>query len=254
MKYLVAIILAYLSFSTVSSAQDQTSDPAKETLDKAKAEYDAAIVKLQQSVLDSLQKKEDAARKDGDKKLVDQLKAERQAFEDKGELPKTVNALAYQKGLKQTRMAMEAAYRQAVKDYLQAKMDAKADFVSEQLKEFQKETTTVVPPPPVLTNGSWEGKKVNLPKGDDLSFVLKVAEVNGRNFTGNISVDKGKYTFAVTGQVIGERIVLTTEKKGLAQQTFDGKVSKDRMELLFLAITETGASKKGTVSLTLKKK
>lgn len=251
MKHVV-VVLACLSFFAVS-ARGQESDPTQDKLDKARAAYEAEVARLRKGVLDALQKREDAGRKAGDKKVVDQVKAERQAFEEKGELPKSVATVAYQNGLKQARAALEVAYKQAIKDYLQAKMDTKADFVAQQLKELQDEAGAGAKPPMLVKGTVWTGTKANLPKGDVLSFVLKVAEVDGAKFTGEIAIDK-QYTFAVAGQVTGDRIVFRTEKKGLAQQTFDGRMSKERMELVFAAITMRGETRKGTVSLTLKTK
>jgi hypothetical protein len=251
MKYVV-VVLACLSFSTVS-AHSQEPDPIKEKLDKAKAAYDAEVAKVRQGVLDALQKREDAARNSGDKKAVDLVKAERQALEEKGELPKSVTTAAHHRDLQQARAALEAAYKQAIKSYLQGRMDAEADFVSKELKELQ-EKTTAAPPPPMLVKGAvWEGKKANLPKGELLPFVLKVTDVSGPRFAGEITIDK-QYTFAVAGQVTGGQVVFRTEKKGLAQQIFEGRMSKERMELLFLAISAKGEKKKGTVSLALKAK
>src|SRR5262245_23916687 len=93
MKYIV-IALACLSLTAVS-AHCQEPDLIKEKLDRAKAEYSAEVDKARQGVLDALQKREDAARQSGDKKAVDEVKAERQAFEEKGALPKSVATAAY---------------------------------------------------------------------------------------------------------------------------------------------------------------
>jgi hypothetical protein len=52
--------------------------------------YQADLEKFRQAVKDHFDKREDLAREDGNKKLVDQVKAERKAFAEKGDLPETV--------------------------------------------------------------------------------------------------------------------------------------------------------------------
>ena len=75
-------------------------------------------------------------RKDGDKKLVEQVLAERKGFDATGELPKGAPAAIPQKS-ELARKALEAAYTQAVKDYIKAKKDDEAVAVEAAWKEFK---------------------------------------------------------------------------------------------------------------------
>jgi hypothetical protein len=135
----VAWIAAALAL-TASPLPGDDSDPIKSKLDKAKATYQEDVEKLRKGVSDSLDKKEEAARKTGNKALVDQIKAAREEFEKKGEVPKGVPAGSYQFGMRSAQIKMQGAYTEAVKGYTKAKQDDKASGVEAELKEFLKST------------------------------------------------------------------------------------------------------------------
>jgi hypothetical protein len=121
------------------AAQADDVDAVKEKLFQAKKAYDADVQKYRKAVGDWLDKREDEARKAGDKKLVDKVKADRQAFEKNGDppvaLPKDLRILATN-----TRSALEKAYAAAVKDYVKLKEDTAADLVEKERQEFLKNT------------------------------------------------------------------------------------------------------------------
>src|SRR6266545_6647356 len=77
-----------LLLSVACAAADDGKDPVKEKLFAAKVAYDKEMAAYRAAVGEWLDKREEAARKAGDKKLVDQVKAERKAFDEDGELPK----------------------------------------------------------------------------------------------------------------------------------------------------------------------
>jgi hypothetical protein len=66
----------------------QDKDPVAEKLGAAKVAYEAELKNYRKEITEWFDKREEAARKDGNKKLVDQIKAERAAFEESGETPK----------------------------------------------------------------------------------------------------------------------------------------------------------------------
>jgi hypothetical protein len=110
-------------------------DPIRDKLVAARATYDAEIKQARKQAEDWLEKREATARKDGNKKLLDQVKEERKAFEEDGELPKAAPAVLRQKPAA-ARKAMDAAYAEAVKAYTRAKKDDEAAAVEEAWKAF----------------------------------------------------------------------------------------------------------------------
>jgi hypothetical protein len=72
---------------------------------------------------------------EGNKRLVDQIKAEREEFAKKLELPQQAPA-ALTAQPKVARARLESAYEVAVKDYTKAKNDERADSVEKELAEF----------------------------------------------------------------------------------------------------------------------
>jgi hypothetical protein len=82
-------IACVLSALAAESRTARAADPVKEKLDAAKAAYEAALEKYRASACDWFDKRERAARARGDKKSVDRIAEERQAFEEKDELPET---------------------------------------------------------------------------------------------------------------------------------------------------------------------
>ncbi len=118
-----------------SAARADDADAVKERLFQAKKGYDAEAQKFRQAVGDLLDKREEAARKAGSKKQLDQVKAERTAFEKEGELPTAVPAPTKQQ-LGAARAKLEKAYATAVKDYVKLKEDAAAAAVEKEQQKF----------------------------------------------------------------------------------------------------------------------
>jgi hypothetical protein len=130
---ILGAILTALACASASAA-----DPVAEKLEKAKKTYAAELEKFQKDVAASLDKREEAARKAGDKKLVDQIKAERKAFDEKGEVPSTTPKVVRQR-LATARATLEKAYESAIRDYTKAKNDTEAASVEKELAVFKKE-------------------------------------------------------------------------------------------------------------------
>jgi hypothetical protein len=126
-----------------SKAKEAETAKAKETdaigtkLEKAKSVYDAEVKKHRESLLELLQKKEESAARAGDKALRDQVRVQRDSFLTKGELPDVVPLNEYRLRMRQAVTVMEAAYKQAVKDYLIAKKDFDADLIDKELTDFK---------------------------------------------------------------------------------------------------------------------
>jgi hypothetical protein len=125
----VAIALAGLS------ARAADVDDVKERLFQAKKEYDAETQKFRAAVTDVLDKREDAARKAGDKKAIDAVKADRDRFEKNGEPPRDMpKALLTQAGA--ARAKLDKAYSAAVKDLVKLKEDVVAEAIEKEQQKF----------------------------------------------------------------------------------------------------------------------
>src|SRR5262245_24320068 len=106
----------------------------KEKLFQAKKEYDGEMQKFRKAVGEALDKREADARKAGNKKLVDQVKSDRDRFDKTGEPPaESAPAL---KQLATARSALDKAYQAAVRDYLKLKADDDADAAEKERQQF----------------------------------------------------------------------------------------------------------------------
>jgi hypothetical protein len=132
-----ALFLLVLCAAVVGAADE---DPIQKKLDAAKAAYGKEQDKFDRGLIAWFDQQEDAARKAGNKKLVDQLRDERKAFADRGEFPpntpKTLLA-----PLAAARKAREASFQQAIKEYTKAKLDGPAGLVEEELQLFRFSAT-----------------------------------------------------------------------------------------------------------------
>ena len=115
-------------------------DPIRTKLVAAKVAYEATHSDYRLTAQAWFDARDDAARKAGNKKLVDLIKSERKAFEEKGDLPKGGPKNLHEM-LNPARAALEAAYRVAVAGYTKARMDKEAEATEKELKEFLKTTT-----------------------------------------------------------------------------------------------------------------
>jgi serine/threonine protein kinase/cyclophilin family peptidyl-prolyl cis-trans isomerase len=106
--------------------KDPDTDPIKDKLDKARADYRAEVEKFRAQLLAGLDKAEDAARQAGNKQRVDQIKAERSSFEKDGTPPTVVSSKEYQQQMSKARTSLLAAYRVAVAEYTKARKDTEA--------------------------------------------------------------------------------------------------------------------------------
>ena len=134
MPRLLVPALAFLLAVGLSLRADE-KDAVKEKLFAAKKEYDAEMKAYRTAAEAWFDKREEGARKAGDKKLVDQIKVERTAFDESGTLPKGAPAAIPQKATA-ARKALEAAYTQAVKDYVKGKKDDEAAAIEKEWKEL----------------------------------------------------------------------------------------------------------------------
>jgi hypothetical protein len=116
-------------------------DPVGKKLDDAKWAYLQATDTIQADIVGWFDRREQAARKDGKKRLVDQIRAERQTFEARLELPHSAPA-SLKKGRPAARLALRAAYLSAVKEYTRVGNDQEAAAVESELAAFDSTNQT----------------------------------------------------------------------------------------------------------------
>jgi len=134
-RVLPAMVMVVFS-SVLAIAQD---DPIKKKILKAKAAYETEVAKLRSEVVAWYKKREETARNAGNKKLTDELKQQREAFEAKEEWPLDMPA-DLRTRLTKARTQLEIAYTTAIKDYTKAKKDDEASDVEKDLVELKKES------------------------------------------------------------------------------------------------------------------
>jgi hypothetical protein len=109
-------------------------ESVRQKLFEAKKAYDGETQKFRKASADWFDKREEEARVSGNKKLVDQVKAERAAFEKDGETPQAF-PVALHAQMRVARDTLDKAYGVAIKDYVRLKADAAAEATE---KEQQK--------------------------------------------------------------------------------------------------------------------
>lgn len=148
----LAVTLAALVLSAAPAFAGD--DPVREKLDAARDGYKGDLEKVRNSITSWFDKREADARREGNKKLVDQVKAERQAFALRGEVPEPLPA-----GLKAmpkvARSKLEAAYETAIREYTKLHKDDLAAAVEKELKELAKDDAAKDVEPPTGNRQLW---------------------------------------------------------------------------------------------------
>jgi len=185
----LSLLLLVTLVALGSGARADDAEMVKEKLFQAKKAYDAEVQKFRKSVADHLDKREDDARKTGNKKLVDQVKAERERFEKSGELPTTCPQTLLTQ-MAAARGALDKAYTAAVKEFVKIKEDAAAEATEKEQLKHATEAALLF------------GKRTSL-------AVLKPTEVK----VWNTFFDKNK-TFTVDGSPVPRSILMHPDKNG----------------------------------------
>ncbi len=130
----VAVVLVGFVASACAAWADD-KDPVKEKLFAAKVAYDKELREYRKQAEEWFDKQEDAARNDGNKKLVDQIKVDRKVFDEDGELPRSAPAVLKQRP-GAARKTLETAYGEAIKAYTRDKKDDEAAAVEKARLDF----------------------------------------------------------------------------------------------------------------------
>lgn len=128
------VLLIVQMMALTSSAED---DPVGEKLTTARLAYQREIEQLRTELLESLQEKEEAARKAGNVKQVQLIKDETEAFDLSDTLPKIVPTDRYTRGIKKAKTELKSALQTAIKEYLIAKQDDAAEALQPEVEEIQ---------------------------------------------------------------------------------------------------------------------
>jgi|GEM_PF-1913488 len=112
---------------------------AKVKLERAKMGYESDLNKLRTKLLAALERKENDARKDGNKKLVDQIEADRKTLDELQLLPQSIPTREFEVGVKKAREEMKSAYAAAIKDFTRQRLDAEAQRTEQELNLFLAE-------------------------------------------------------------------------------------------------------------------
>ncbi|HLW63926.1 MAG TPA: hypothetical protein VKS79_01320 [Gemmataceae bacterium] len=174
------ILSACCLITVVGATAWADDDVVRVKLDAAKLAYEQEMLKYRRVVHDWIDKREEVARMDGNKKAVDLIKAERTAFDEKNELPRTSPDEFRQNFLK-ARAILEAAYNLAIKEYVQVKKDYEATVVEKELARLKSSPITVIPTPttangiPVITPEMLRAKLAGKATYDAKTGVLTVS-------------------------------------------------------------------------------
>lgn len=189
------IVVGTVLICGVATAADE--DPVEKKLTDAKAEYEKAAENARSGLLADLKKKEKAAQKAGDFKTLEKVQAETKAFEDSGELPKSVPVRRYEGQLRTARALQEEAYGVAVKEYTKDGKIALAKAVHQELDEFKKGGIAAGAAGPFQTESVWVS--------DTPKRVLTVTERRGETFRARFAIGED-VDREVTGTIKGNRL------------------------------------------------
>jgi hypothetical protein len=183
----------------VCHARADDADMVKEKLFQAKKEFDAEVQKFKKAVTETLDKREEDARKAGIKQQVDQIKAERDAFEKTGESPPALPN-SFREPVASARTKLDKVYTAALKEYLKLRMDDAAGATEKEQQEFQ------------LSSAVLFGKRTYLVALKH--FDLKVE--NNSSFANN-GTWNDKVKLKLNGELVPHSIFLHPPPKGSSQ-------------------------------------
>ncbi len=165
---------------------DDPADPIARQLEVARNKYKKEIEQFDVSVKRLLEKKEEAARKAGNKAAIETLKAELDRF-DKDRVVPMWAPMTFAKKLSIIRGELEEAHRTAIKEYTRKRADDSAKKVEVELKEFQNESTKR------MLIGTW---KLRVADGYTTNLIFRAdgtgdQTTSGAKFDWKIDVDAG---------------------------------------------------------------
>jgi hypothetical protein len=239
----------------LSAARADDVEAVKDKLFQAKKDYDAQVQKFKKAITETLDKHEEDARKVGNKKIVDQVKAEREAFERSGELPSMLPTATRDIAII-ARAKLDKAYTIAAKEYLRLKMDDAVEATEKERKEFlvissqlmgKKHQEDPYPVGTFLTGQlKWSGDPGNH------NYLIVITERSGTSFKGIARLDYGpsgdpkrKTIYDIEGEANGLNFKYKGDLGGLNE--VEGKWVKDGIQIS--ASAANGGILSGTLQL-----
>src|ERR1044072_9263963 len=129
MKHNLLPLLAILPSLIAPLASAAEPDAVRQSLDRAKATYVAALTKAKSPVIAALDKQIALARQQGKLPVLERLKGERENLESAGTTPPSVPTAEYNRRVQEARKSFDLAYENAVKAYLKAGKDEEAKAI-----------------------------------------------------------------------------------------------------------------------------
>lgn len=210
--------LACLFVAFVAFAAPAEDDPIRAKLNISRTAYKVELTRYREAVAAYFDSREQAARDVGNKEQVDQIKAERTAFQEKGDLPLTAPPDLRRK-LIAARQDLLSAFQDAVKEYTRAKKDDLAAAVDKELKDFKFDSAPWVP----LFNGtSLNGWHTS--KGSDTKWEVRKGVLSGTGKKGSLVTDRNDFenfrmrVEAMSGEGIDSGLCLRVQKSGFAYE------------------------------------
>jgi hypothetical protein len=202
---------------------------------------------LRTCLVGELTKKAEIAQKAGNLKALDKVEDEIKAFEDRGELPKSVSTMVYTNEMRRIRAKLVDAYAEAVKEYTKAGKRAEARAAQMNLDELKSGVRNVAPKATekktlsdllvegTILTGDYKWTNANFPPG---TIVITVSERDGKNFKGtHVAKDKNNPNAAsdIAGELVGNVI---TYKRINSEAKFGfsvkGELKGNRLECKFI--------------------
>ena len=219
-------------------------DAVEKKLTAAKGEHGKAVEKARRGLIAELKKKADAAQEAGALSALEKIEAEVKAFEDKGELPKSVPTNGYEGELRKAGAKLEDAYAVAVKEYTKGGQRAQAKATQRELDEFKKGSGSK-DAKPAAEDGFGVGTKFTgthryskIENGKQLpgSFdaELEITKRSGKEFTAELRWDNGTSVGEISGTIDGivvsfrfTKVVAGNVPKDVVDNwTFSGQLDK----------------------------
>jgi len=191
-------IAATLMLFTIAARAADVDDPMKEKLEAAKAAHQVKLDKLNNIIIDAMQKREDEARKRKLPKIVDETKVEREAFLKRGAVPAWLNATQHYANLKLIRAELLAVYDATIKAYAS---DPAKDEVRAVITKERDELVGEQPDPkagPFRAGSVWKGAyQINARPSEEITF--EVTFLGETGFDATLSTKDGSEVIEMKG-------------------------------------------------------
>jgi hypothetical protein len=205
-------------------------------------------------------KREETARGAGNKKLVDQIKEEREDFDKNGNLHPSV-PMSLKRKAAGAIATLEAAYETAMKGYTKAKKDDDASATEKELDRFKRANARFAGMLDIVQKDTlWKGTFTvakEKPVGKKHEIELHVLQRNGRSFKGKLRFGKDPNTIDFDGTVVNGKVEFKRRviQKGVPDWfvEYTGSIQDDRVNFEFSASINNGYAGKGYVELERKR-